>query len=155
MVELGQAQVAATALGEGEAETQAAVAQQVGQILVDDLLLQGNGGGGDHQALAGGLGAGDGGQAVGHGLASAGPRLHRHHGGLAFAMAFVVAADDAEDLRHFGDHQALAVTRLEFLGLEKTGIGALDLGLEFGAEHGVPGRRSGPADTSGSWINFQ
>uniref|UniRef100_A0A1I7Y2S6 ABC transporter ATP-binding protein n=1 Tax=Steinernema glaseri TaxID=37863 RepID=A0A1I7Y2S6_9BILA len=51
-VELGQAQVATTPLGQGEAEVQAAVAHQVRQVLEHDLFLQGHGGGGDHQALA-------------------------------------------------------------------------------------------------------
>ncbi|MNQ41395.1 hypothetical protein D3C85_550690 [compost metagenome] len=135
-VELGQAQIATTPLGQGEGEVQAAVAHQVGQVLEDDLLLQGDGGGGDHQALAGGLGRGNRRQGVGHGLAGTGAGFHRHHGRLAAALAFVVGGDGAEALGHFGDHQALAVARLEALGLEEAGIGALDLGLEFVAEHG-------------------
>ena len=135
-VQLGQAQVAATALGQGEAELQPGIAHQVRQVLVDDLLLQRHGRGGNHQALAGGLGGGDGGQAVGHRLAGTGARLHGHHGGLAVTLAFVVGLDRAEHLGHFGNHQALAIAGLEPLGFEETAVGALDLGLEFGTEHG-------------------
>ncbi|MCY1513627.1 hypothetical protein D9M68_481360 [compost metagenome] len=136
-VELGQAQVAAAALGQGEAEIQAAVAHQVGQVLVDDLLLQGHGGGGDHQAFACRLGGGNRRQAVGHGLAGAGTGLDGHHRRLAVAMPLVVALDGAEHLGDFGDHQALAIARLEALGFEEARIGALDLGLEFGTEHEI------------------
>lgn len=136
-VELGQAQVAATAFGQGEAEVEPAVAHQVGQILENDLLLQGHGRGGDHQALAGGLGGRDGCQAVGHGLAGTGARLDCHHGRLAGTAAFIVAGDVAKHLGHFGDHQALAIARLEALGFEKTRIGALDGGFEFVADHGL------------------
>ena len=136
VVELGQAQVAATPLGQGEAEVQAAVAQQIRQILVHDLFLQGHGGGGDHQALASGLGGGDGGQAVGHRLAGTGARLDRHHGRITQTLTLVIGLDGAEHLGDLGDHQALAIARLERLGLEKARIGALDLGLEFGTEHG-------------------
>ncbi|MNO36488.1 hypothetical protein D3C76_265570 [compost metagenome] len=116
-VELGQAHVAATALGQGEAEIQPAVAHQVGQILVDDLLLQGHGGRGDHQALAGGLRRGNRRQAVGHGLAGTGAGFHRDNRGVATAPAFVVGVDIPEDFGDFSDHQALAVTRFEALGL--------------------------------------
>ncbi|MCY1402785.1 hypothetical protein D9M71_179420 [compost metagenome] len=138
-VELGQTEVAAAPLGQGEAEIQAAVAHQVGQVLVNDLLLQGDGGRGDHQALAGGLGHGNGRQAVGHGLAGTSSGFHRNHGGFAFAVPFFIHGNGAQGLGHLGDHQALAIAGLEPLGFEKTAVGALDLGLEFGAEHG--GRR--------------
>lgn len=157
-VELGQAQVAPAALGQGEAEGQPAVAQQVGKILVDDLLLQGDGRGGYHQALATGLGAGDRRQAVGHGLAGTGSGLHRDHRRLALAVPLLVLLDRAEGLGHFGDHQALAIARLQLLGFEKAGVGTLDLGLEFGAEHGIPGpgaQRKANPPARHSWINFQ
>jgi hypothetical protein len=146
-VELGQAQVAAAPLGQGEAETQAAVAHQVRQVLVHDLLLQGHSRGGDHQAFAGGLRRGNRRQAVGHGLAGTGARLDRHHCRLTLAPAFVVGLDGAQHLGDFSDHQALPVTWLQRLGFEKTRIGALDLGFEFGAEHGIRARSN--------WINFQ
>ena len=55
--------------------------------------------------------------------------------GLAIALAFVVMLDRAQHLGDLGDHQALAVTRLEALGLEKATVSALDLGFEFGTEH--------------------
>ena len=118
-VELGQAHIAATALGQGEGEVQAAVAHQVGQVFVDDLLLQGDGGGGDHQALAGGLGGGNRRQAVGHGLAGTGAGLDGHDRGVTAAPAFVVGVDIPEDLGHFGDHQALAVARFQALGSDR------------------------------------
>ncbi|MNQ40445.1 hypothetical protein D3C85_540970 [compost metagenome] len=135
-VELGQAEVTPAPLGQGEAEVEAAVADQVRQVLVDDLLLQRHGGRGDHQALAGGLRRGNGGQAIGHRLAGTGARLHRHHSRIALAVPLIVHRDGAQGLGHLGDHQALAITGLEPLGFEETAVGALDLGLEFGAEHG-------------------
>ena len=134
-VELGQAQIAPPPLCQGEAEVEPAVAHQVGQILVDDLLLQRHCRRGDHQALAGRLGRGNRGQAIGHGFTRTGTRLHRDHRGLAVAAAFVVGLDRAQDLGHFGNHQPLPIARLEALGLEETRVGALDLGFEFGAEH--------------------
>lgn len=127
----------AHALGQGEAEIEPAVAHQVGQILEHDLLLQGHGRGGDHQAFAGSLGGGNRRQAVGDGLAGTGAGLDRDHGRLARAATFVVAGDIAEHFRHFGDHQALAIARLEALGFEKTRVGALDGGFEFVADHGL------------------
>ncbi len=81
-VEFGQAQVAAPPFGQREAEIQAAIAHQVGKILEDDLLLQGDGGGGNHQTLARSLGSGDRGEAVGDRLAGTGAGLDRHHGGF-------------------------------------------------------------------------
>jgi len=102
---------------------------------VHDLLLQRHSRRGDHQALAGRLGCGDGSQGIGYGLAGTGARLHRHHGGLAFAVAFLVLGDSTQALGGLRDHQPLAIAWLERLGLEKTRVGALDLGLEFGAEH--------------------
>lgn len=135
-VELGQAHIAPTALGQGEGEIQAAVAHQVGQVFVDNLLLQGDGSGGNHQALAGGLGGGDRRQAVGHGFTGTGAGLDGHHGGVATAPTFVVGVDIPEDLGDFGDHQALAVPRFQALGFEKTRVGALDRGFEFSADHG-------------------
>ncbi|MCY1173450.1 hypothetical protein D9M73_136100 [compost metagenome] len=141
-VEFGQAHVAPAPLGQGEAEIQPAVAHQVGQVLVDDLLLQGHGGRGDHQALAGGLGRGDRRQAVGHGLAGTGAGFHRDNRGVATAPAFVVGVDITQDLGDFGDHQALAVARLEALGFEKTRVGALDRGFEFSADHGLSGAKN-------------
>jgi hypothetical protein len=116
-VELGQAHVAATALGQREAEVQPAVAHQVGQILVDDLLLQRDGRRGDHQTFAGGFGGRDRRQAVGHCLAGTGAGFHRNNCGVATAPAFVVGVDIPEDFGDFSDHQALAVTRFEALGL--------------------------------------
>ncbi len=141
-VELGQAHVAPAAFGQCEREAQPAVAHQVGQVLVDDLLLQGDGGRGDHQALAGGLGGGNRRQAVGHGLAGTGAGLHRHDGRLAAAPTFVVGVDVTQDFCHFGNHQALAISRLEALGFEKTRIGALDRGFEFGADHEWSGAKN-------------
>ena len=135
-VELGQAHVAATALGQGEGKAQAAVAHQVGQVFVDNLLLQRDGSGGDHQALASSLGRRDRSQAVGHGLAGTGTGLDGHYRRLTLAAAFVVGVDIPEDFCHFGDHQALAVARFQALGFEKTRIGALDRGFEFSADHG-------------------
>ncbi|MNE51579.1 hypothetical protein D3C80_1462140 [compost metagenome] len=102
-----------------------------------DLLLQGHCRGGDHQTFAGGLGHGNRRQAVGHRLAGASAGLDRHHGGLALAPTFPVDLNRAQHLGDVGDHQALAITRLERLGFEKTRVGALDLGLEFGTEHGI------------------
>lgn len=101
-----------------------------------DLLLQRDGRGGNHQPLAGSLGRGDRGQAVGYGLAGAGTRLDGNDSRLAATTTFIVDLDRAQHLGDFGDHQALAIAGLEPLGFEETGIGALDLGLEFGAEHG-------------------
>ncbi len=141
-IELGQAHVAATALGQGESKVQAAVAHQVGQVFVDDLLLQRDSGGGDHQAFAGSLGGRDRGQAVGHGLARTGAGLDGHDCGVATAPTFVVGVDIPEDFGHFGDHQALAVARFQALGFEKTRIGALDRGFEFSADHGLSGAKN-------------
>ena len=101
-----------------------------------DLLLQSDRRGGDHQTLAGSLGGRNGGQAVGHRLAGTGARLDRDHGRITQTFALVIGLDGAEHLGDLGDHQALAITRLERLGFEKARIGALDLGLEFGTEHG-------------------
>ena len=134
-VQLGQAQIAPPPLGQGKAEGQAAVAQDVRQILVHDLLLQRHRRRGDHQALAGRLGRGNGRQGIGHGLAGPGARLHRHHCRLAFAMPLLVLGDGTQALGGLRDHQPLAIAWLERLGFEETRIGALDLGLEFGAEH--------------------
>jgi hypothetical protein len=141
-IELGQAHVAATALGQGESKVQAAVAHQVGQVFVDDLLLQRDSGGGDHQAFACSLGGRDRGQAVGHGLARTGAGLDGHDCGVATAPTFVVGVDIPEDFGHFGDHQALAVARFQALGFEKTRIGALDRGFEFSADHGLSGAKN-------------
>ncbi len=134
-VQLGQAEIAPAPLGQGETEGQPAVAQDVRQVLVHDLLLQRHRRRGDHQTLAGSLGRGDGGQGIGHGLAGTRARLHRHHGRLTFAVALPVLGDGAQALGGFRDHQALAIAWLERLGFEETRVGALDLGLEFGAEH--------------------
>ena len=142
-IQLGQAQITASALGQGKAEIQPTVAHQVGQVLVHDLLLQRHGRRGDHQALARGLGCRNGRQAIGNGLARTGPGLDRHHRRLAKAAAFIVRGDRAQHLGNFGNHQTLAIARLERLGFEKTRIGALDLGLEFSTEHGVLARKAG------------
>ncbi len=141
-VELGQAHVAPAPLGQRETEIQPAVAHQVRQVLVDDLLLQGDGGRGDHQALAGRLRRRDGGQAVSDGLAGTGAGFHRDDRRLAAAPTFVVGVDIPEDLGHFGNHQALAIARLKALGFEKTRIGALDRGFEFSADHGLSGAKN-------------
>ena len=101
-----------------------------------DLLLQGDRCRGDHQPLASRLGGGDRRQTIGDGLACTGARLDRDDRGLALATPFIVGLDSAEHLGDLGDHQALAIAGLEPLGFEKTAVGALDLGLEFGAEHG-------------------
>jgi hypothetical protein len=48
----------------------------------------------------------------------------------------VPVLNGTQHLGDLGDHQALAIARLEALGLEETAVSALDLGLEFGTEHG-------------------
>ncbi len=141
-VQLGQAHVAPTPLGQGKAEVQPAVAHQVRQVLVDDLLLQRDGRGGNDQTLARRLGGGNRRQAVGDGLAGTGAGLDGDHRRFAIAAAFVIGVDITEHLRHFGDHQTLAVTRLEALGFEETRIGALDRGFEFGADHESSGAKN-------------
>ncbi|MNO67271.1 hypothetical protein D3C76_580740 [compost metagenome] len=142
-VELGQAQVAPPPLGQGEAEVQPAVADEVGQVLVDDLFLQRHRRGGDDQALARGLGRRDRRQAISHGLAGTRAGLDRDHSRIATAPTFIVALDITQYLGDFGDHQALAVAGLEALGFEKTRVGALDLGFEFVTDHGSGARKPG------------
>ena len=141
-VEFGQAHVAPAPLGQGKAEVQPAVAHQVREVLVDDLLLQGDRCRGNHQALARGLGHRNGGQAVSHGLAGASTRFYSDHSRVATAVVFFVGVDIAQHLGHFSDHQTLTVTGLEALGFEKTRVCALDLGFEFGTNHGSSGARN-------------
>ena len=141
-VELGQAHVAPTAFGQRETEIQPAVAHQVGQVFVDDLLLQGHGRRGDDQTFACGLGRRNRRQAVSHGFAGAGARFYSDHSRFATAMAFFIGVNVAEHLGHFSDHQPLAVAWFEALGFEKTRVCALDLGFEFGTNHGSSGARN-------------
>ena len=67
-------------------------------------------------------------------------RLDGDHGRLAAAAAYLVPLDGAQHLGNLGNHQPLAVARFQRLGFEEATVGALDLGLEFWAEH---------------WTNFQ
>src|SRR5690606_20644444 len=87
-------------------------------------------------------GSGDRGHAIGHGLARTGTGLNRHHRRVTDTPTLFVDFNRAKHLGNFGNHQALAITRLKRLGFEKTGISALDLGLEFSTEHGGLGTKS-------------
>ena len=128
-VEFGQTHVAPAPLGQRKAEVQPAVTHEVGEVLVDDLLLQRDGSRGDDQAFTGGLGRRYGRQAIGDSLAGTGTGLNSDHSRIATAVAFFIGIDIAQHFGHFGDHQTLAVARLEALGFEKTRVSALDLGF--------------------------
>ena len=141
-VEFGQAHVAPSALGQRKAEIQPAVAHQVREVFVDNLLLQGDGRRGDYQALAGSLGGRNGGHAVSHGFTGTGARFNGNHRRVAGTMVFFVGIDIAQHFGDFSNHQTLAIARLEALGFEKTRISALDLGFEFGTNHGSSGARN-------------
>ncbi len=138
-VELGQAKITTAPLGQSKGKAQAAIAHQIWQILVHDLFLQRDRSRCDHQALARRFGRRNDSQAIGDRLAGAGACLHRDDGGFPIAPPLIVGLNRAEHLRHFGDHQTLAISGLKTLGFEKLGVGALDLGLEFSAEHGRGG----------------
>src|SRR5690606_41353253 len=61
-------EVTAPPFGQGKFEVQAAFAAQVGQVLEDNLFLEGHGRGRHHNLFAQSLGYGQGGQKVGDGF---------------------------------------------------------------------------------------
>src|SRR3546814_16390117 len=67
----------------------------------------------------------DGGQAVGHGFARVRAGLHRHHRRITAALVLLIGTDAAQRLGNLGDHQALAITRLEAFGFTKARVRAL------------------------------
>ncbi|RMV82932.1 hypothetical protein ALP03_05887 [Pseudomonas amygdali pv. tabaci] len=134
-VEFRQAHVTAAALGQSEGKIQTAVAHQVRQVLIDDLLLQGDGRGGDHQPLACRLGSGNRGDGIGHGLTGTRPGLDGHYRRIARTTALFIGVNVPQHLGNFSDHQSLAIAWLEALGFEETRVSALDLGFEFGTDH--------------------
>ncbi|KPZ10176.1 Uncharacterized protein ALO94_05549 [Pseudomonas syringae pv. spinaceae] len=134
-VEFGQAHVTASPLGQREGEVQTAVAHQVRQVLVDDLLLQRDGCRGNHQPFARRFGSGNCGDGVGHGLAGARPGLDSHDCRVARTTPLFIGINVPQHLGDFSDHQSLAIARLEALGFEETRVSALDLGFEFGTDH--------------------
>ena len=141
-VEFGQAHITPAPLGQREAEIQPAVAHQVGKIFVDNLFLQRDRRRGDHQTLASCFSRGNGRQAISDGFTRAGAGLYGNHGRVTTAVTFIIGVDSAQHFGHFSDHQTLAIARLEALGFEKTRVGALDLGFEFGTNHGSSGARN-------------
>ncbi|RMP53042.1 hypothetical protein ALQ20_05432 [Pseudomonas syringae pv. atrofaciens] len=134
-VKLGQAHVTPAPLGQGEGKIQTAVAHQVRQVLVDDLLLQGDGRGSDHQPLACRLGGGNRGDGVGYGLAGTRTGFDGHYRWIARTTALFIGVNVPQHLGDFSDHQSLAIAWLEALGFEETRVSALDLGFEFGTDH--------------------
>src|SRR5690606_41415423 len=66
----------------------------------------------------------------------AGPGAGLDHGNrrLSIPMAFFVQAHSTEQLGHLGDHQSLAVTRLQRLVFEEGTVGRLDLGVSLDEE---------------------
>ena len=122
----GHTQVTATALGQGPAEIQLAVLAQVRQVFQDNLVLQGNGGGGNHQGFAQRLGHRDGGNQVRQGFTGTGTGLH-HAGGRRRGALTIVVVDIAHVSGNLGNHQALAITGTDVLAGQQVAVGLLDL----------------------------
>ena len=91
-------------LDQHEAKRQLAVAMVEGQVLVDQLLLQGDGGGGDHQLLLGEPRHRDGALGIGEGLADAGARLGHQDAATLFILS-------GEGLGDFGHQKILLLAR--------------------------------------------
>ena len=88
-------------------------------------------------------GYGNAGQAIGDRLAGPGAGLDHGNRRLSIPMPLFIQFDATEQLGHLGDHQPLAVTRLQRLVFEEGTVGRLDLGLEVIVEHAVSGAEQG------------
>ena len=133
-VQLRQADIAAPPLGQRETEIQPAVATDIGQVLVDELLLQGDGGGGHHQALVQCPGDGYRRHRIGNGLAGAGAGLDDAYSRRG--SAFPGAGNTRQAVGDFRDHLALAPARTQGLALDDGGVGAADFAFQFLAQQG-------------------
>ncbi len=105
--------------------------QQLGQILVDNLFLQGNSRGGHHQFFTHRLGNGNRRQKIRNGFTGTSSRLHHTHVSGGGTAIFVVQSNGTECPGNFSNHQLLPVTRLHAFALQKLAVSALDLLLEL------------------------
>ena len=133
-VQLRQADIAAPTLGQRETEIQPAVATDIGQVLVDELFLQGDGGGGHHQALVHCPGDGYRRHRVGNRLAGAGAGLDDAH--CRRGSRIPGAGNTRQAVGDFRDHLALAPARTQGLALDNGGVGAANLAFQFLAQQG-------------------
>ena len=135
-VELGQADIAASPLGQHKTEIQPGVTANIRQVLVDELLLQGDGGRGHHQPLVERPGDGNGRHRVGDGFAGAGAGLDHAHCGH-FGGRFSRCRNAGESIGDLGNHLALAPAWGELLALDDGAVGLANGALELFAQQGA------------------
>jgi len=121
-IQLAKANISTSALGQSEAEFQAAMSLYIRQVLVYKLLLQGNCGGRHHQAFAQHLRHRNAGNSIGDCLTRPCSRLdnaNRRRPGIRLFPG----RNSGQCIGNFGNHLALAPTRGQRFTFHKRAIG--------------------------------
>ena len=129
-----QTSIAAPALGQGVGKLQPRGPLQIGQVPFHQLILQGDGGRGDHQGQAPGLGQGNGREPVGEGFPRPRAGLGDHHvGRTGLPDPKLVYREGPEGPGDLRNHESLPPPRRKASGRQPSAIGPLDLLAERGA----------------------